>query len=349
MILPLAHDVPLQHVREVLGKLEQVEAVDPRPFPTPAGLAGGIPNSPDLTGDQFHRVPSYPNSSLGKQITLADVEGCWTAGHESFGAILAPPVFGDMIADDVWEHHGTASLALGGARSAGVLGMAPSAGLVTASFYSSVAQQDLAHEALAEAAAALVQGDVLLIELHIPGPRHNYDQRDDQKGYVPLEWRDEIFNVVRAIVDQGVVVVAAAGNGAEDLDDPIYAGRFARDSGAIVVGAASKSQYPLDFSNHGSRVDCYAHGADVVSAGYGDRFGFHENVEKERWYTSAFGGTSSAAAIVAGFVTLVQGDRLAAGKAPLTAEAIRKVLRTTKWLLSGPALQQVLDTAVGEP
>jgi hypothetical protein len=79
------------------------------------------------------------------------------------------------------------------------------------------------------------------------------------------------------------------------------------DSGAIVVGAARRNQPHERWirSNHGSRVDCYAWGQGIVTAGYG----YLKRSVRDP-YTHLFDGTSGAAAIIAGCALLVQGFQL---------------------------------------
>jgi hypothetical protein len=54
-----------------------------------------------------------------------------------------------------------------------------------------------------------------LIELHRSGPRFNFQIRQDQRGYIAIEWWDDDFVAVRYASSRGVIVVEAAGNGAE--------------------------------------------------------------------------------------------------------------------------------------
>jgi hypothetical protein len=110
--------------------------------------------------------------------------------------------------------------------------------------------------AIRQAALALLPGDIILIELHRPGPRFNFEGRDDQLGFIAIEWWEDDFAAISFAVGRGVVVVEAAGNGAENLDDPLYNTRPAgfpttwtnpfnrtnRDSGAILVGAGAPPQ-----------------------------------------------------------------------------------------------------------
>jgi hypothetical protein len=151
--------------------------------------------------------------------------------------------------------------------------------------------------------------------------------------------------------NKGVIVVEAAGNGAENLDDPIYSvrppgfpaawtnpfNRANRDSGAIIVGAGAPppgthgrdhgpDRSRLDFSNYGASVDAQGWGREVTTTGYGHlQGGSDENL----WYTDRFSGTSSASPIVVGAVACVQANRKAKGQALHTPAQMRNRLRTT--------------------
>ena len=127
-------------------------------------------------------------------------------------------------------------------------------------------------------------GDVVLLEMQANGPT----------GLGPAELEAPVWNVVRTATDAGIIVVAAAGNGNQNLDNSSYAAFRSRgDSGAIMVGAgnASVSHNKLSFSTFGSRVNVQGWGSSVFTTGYGDfaTIGGDENQS----YTSTFGGTLS--------------------------------------------------------
>ena len=143
----------------------------------------------------------------------------------------------------------------------------------------------------------------------------------------------------------------AAGNGARNLDDPIYNtpqtgfppgwtnpfNRANRDSGAIVVGAGAPppgthgrdhgpDRSRLGFSNYGALVDAQGWGREVTACGYGDLQG---GTDENLWYTDQFSGTSSASPIVVGACACVQGARRAQGRTPFTPAQMRAALRRT--------------------
>jgi hypothetical protein len=153
--------------------------------------------------------------------------------------------------------------------------------------------------AIATAGATLGPGDVLLVEQQAVGPHGG-------TFYVPAEWDPAVYDAIRVVTQAGVIVVEAAGNGGENLDDAAFNGRFDRskfDSDAIIVGAGSQAHARSPFSSYGSRVDLQGWGCCVVTTGYGDLFGS----SRVTFYTRAFAGTSSASAMVAAAAGAVQG------------------------------------------
>ena len=282
----------------------------------------------------------------GAGVDVLDIEGGWVLSHVDLQTNSSGLVDGTMYVDLYWRNHGTAVLGEIGGDEAnkGITGIAPDAMLGAVSHYGRGAARSI------EAAAQrLKAGDILLLEMHSAGPRFNYEPRDDQRGYIAVEWWPDTLLAIRYAISRGIIVVEAAGNGAEDFDDPFYdqphpgfpatwvnplGGRV--DSGAILVGAGVTPGYGVDrsrfyYSNFGKRVDCQGWGGGVVTAGYGDFFQHAENAADETyWYTDRFAGTSSASPIVAGAVACLQG--IAKRQKPpqlLTPERVREALRKT--------------------
>jgi subtilisin family serine protease len=153
-----------------------------------------------------------------------------------------------------------------------------------------------------------------------------------------MEYWDDVFDVIQVATARGVVVIEAAGNGAEDLDHEAYKGKLdrrVRDSGAIMVGAGAPAlkdwtdRSRLDFSNYGSRVDVQGWGRMVATADYGDLQGCDATNRK---YTNQFGGTSSASPIVAGAALLLE-----------------SVIKTERRCVLAPTRVRALLTETGSP
>jgi hypothetical protein len=312
-------------------------------------LQGYLTAAPD--GVDALAVRDEPGAR-GTGVRLIDIEGAWLWTHEDL-----PDPFVDIgvhTNNYSWRQHGTAVLGVvaGMDNGYGVTGIVPDCEVGASSVW-----ETSPAEAILAAADTLAPGDVILIELHAPGP--NADGIG-QRGYICMEFWQDNFDAIQLATTLGIVVVEASGNGGEDLDDPVYLGLFdrgVRDSGAILVGASNGALLePAWFSNHGSRLDLHGWGFEVVTCGYGALQG--EGLPEERYYTNAFNGTSSASPIVAGSVAALQGMARAAYGIPLDARLIRDILRQTGTPQTGapqigprpnlPAAEALLAGGIGE-
>ena len=310
---------------------------------------------PAPAGIDAHAAWSCPGGH-GDEMRLVDVEDAWRFTHEDLrlgtgGTINAP------ASSSVTErNHGTAVAGMlsGDVNTIGVVGICPAAQLDGVSI---AGEPGGSAAALWRAAERLRAGDVLLVESHNAGPEtifNGLDPRARTDGYVALEFYPDDFAAIRHAVDRGVVVVAAAGNGGVDLADVANVARRGRggrdvpwpnpfrrdeggDSGSILAGAgaapgtAPPARSRLSFSNHGSCVDAQGWGQKVVTTGgNGEQEGdLQGGRDEDRWYTSSFSGTSSAAAMVAGAVVCLQGIARAIGQPPLSPQEVRTLLRET--------------------
>lgn len=263
---------------------------------------------------------ALPNGA-GQNVKVIDIEVGWDIRHEDF----TPPFF---VApnSDINEDHGTAVWGEIAARrdGKGMTGIAHEAqfGVSIAKWPSDQFWETQVPRAIDLAAAQLGAGDVIIIELHGPGP--------DNGRYMAVEYYQAIFDVVKAATDRGIIVVAAAGNGGSNLDLPAYQGAFdlnVRDSGAIIVGAGAapgrRHLERLGFSCYGSRIDAFAYGENVATTGYGDL-----HYQANATYTSRFSGTSSATPIVTGVSAVMSGLAKAQGRT-LAPRDLRSALRAT--------------------
>lgn len=364
-----ADDSKLESLAALLNEHPEVSAayIKPQVFPpiapAPAGI--GAPASPSFESSQGY-LNAAPNGvdarfawnipgGKGDGIQVVDIEGDWNFTHQDLPSAPGQVGGGNPTSDVMgWRNHGTAVLGeiAGVQNSFGITGISPKVTISAISHFATPSAPNWGSASAIEAAANRCNpGDIILLEMHRPGPAFNFQSRDDQRGYIAVEWWWDDFLAIRYATSRGVIVVEAAGNGAENLDAPIYGMRpstspfvfpsawtnpFPRnpvDSGAIIVGAGAPpsgnfgpARSKLDFSNFAACVDAQGWGREVVSTGYGDLSG---GANENTFYTSSFSGTSSASPIVVGSLACVQGMLKAAGKPLLTPATARQLLRST--------------------
>jgi Subtilase family/Dockerin type I domain len=329
-----------QEAEQIVNELNRYSQVEiAYAMPTVEVAVDIAPPTPDYIPTQEYLDPApagidahFAHTVAGGDasgVKIIDVEVAWKTTHEDLDSAANPIIeFGNIGSD---RDHGTAVLGelIGGDNGYGVTGIAPGAsiGMISVSQISPA-------DAFLMAGDNLDPGDIMLIELHAPGPRFDFTAPNGQQGFVCMEYFQAEFDAIQYLWAKGVIVVEAAGNGSEDLDDPIYENRFdttVRNSHAIIVGAGAPpngawgaDRSRLGFSNYGERVNLQGYGRDVVTTGYGDLF--EPNADENQRYTATFGGTSSASPIVTGAVASLQGIYRAANGVSLTADIVRDIL-----------------------
>jgi len=244
-------------------------------------------------------------SSDGSGVGFVDLERGWTLNHEDLAAANITVISG--VSQD-FHGHGTAVLGevVAVDNNIGGIGIAPGATTRVVSQWRTASTYNTA-EAILSAVGTMNAGDVLLLEAQTSYPTAS--------GYVPVEVEQAVFDAIQFATSQGIIVVEAGANGSVDLDafqdvngkhilnrnSPDF-----RDSGAIIVGAASSTvpHARLSFSNFGTRIDCFAWGQNIDTCGDGWT-GTATNL-----YTTSFGGTSGASPIIAGAALLLQSWRI---------------------------------------
>jgi hypothetical protein len=313
---------------------------------------------PAPTGIDAEYAWTWPGGR-GAGVNIIDIEWGWRFTHEDLTQNQGGVVSGTNSSVLDSENHGTAVLGVfsGDHNTFGIRGISPDAHVSAVS----LATHNTA-QAIRIAADRLNSGDIILLEVHRQGPQGV--GFPPQFGYIAVEWWPENFDAIRYAVSKGIIVVEAAGNGGQNLDDAVYntnpgppIGPFPASwrnpfnpanpsSGAIVVGAGMPSAGTHSrnadadfgdvyadrgrcfFSNFGARVDVQGWGYEVTSTGYGDLQG---GSNRDEWYTDEFSGTSSASPIVVGALACLQGVLRAEGAAPLSATGARDLLRATGW------------------
>ena len=241
-------------------------------------------------------------------IAFIDVEQGWIPNHESIVLNTLPD---SGINCGIYSDHGAAVLGIIMMREnkSGGLGITPQVKGSIVSQWRPDRRLNTA-DAIMTAIQHLSFGDILLLEAQT-------SEVDAPASFWPVEIEDAVYQTVKLATSLGITVIEAAGNGnnryeGNDLDlfesngksilNPNSIGY--RDSGAILVAAATTTvpHCRRGNSNYGSRINCYAAGENVFTAGNYPR--------SSRWatnlYTACFNGTSSAAAIIAGAAISIQ-------------------------------------------
>ena len=239
----------------------------------------------------------------GSGVRFVDLERGWTLNHEDLAGANITLISG---LNQDWHGHGTAVLgevvAVDNMR--GGVGIAPGATARVVSQWRTATNYNTA-AAILSAGQAMSRGDVLLLEAQTT---FGTQQR------LPVEVETAVFDAIRHVVDDGIIVIEAAGNGGHDLDAFVNTANRQvlnrnsndfRDSGAIMVGAATSTapHSRLNFSCHGSRIDCYGWGESIDTTGDGSTGNLTNT------YTTGFSGTSGASPMVAGAAVLLQSWR----------------------------------------
>ena len=344
---------------EQYSRLSSVEAayLVPKPVILPSTLDYSKPGNDtgnEVTDPYQGYLDAAPNGvdarwawrgmgGRGDGMRICDVEYNYNPDHADLPNVtyLGEPMDSPFGQPD--RDHGTAVLGEMGGRhnGVGVKGIAYQALYYFAAAKTTTGGYDVGAGVL-ECVAALTPGDVILIEQQTAGPNAT---GVGQAGLVPVEWQKPWYDDIKTAVAAGMIVVEAAGNGGENLDDPEYStgnnGHYPflaqNDSGAIIVGSANPpssgalARSRRSSSTYGSTVDLQGWGTAIVTSGYGNLFPGSANLSQENeWYTRSFGGTSGASPMVAASAAIVQRTwELTHGGTPASPAQIKQILRDT--------------------
>jgi len=246
----------------------------------------------------------------GTGIKFIDIEQGWNLDPEKF-AVETLPCTG--LSFPAFKNHGEAVLGIILTQHNYISGkgIAPKANGYLISQWRPDGSFNTA-DAIMVAISQLDYGDIILLEAQI------YDSPGSESLW-PVEIQDAVFDVIRLASALGITVIEAAGNGkksfGEGNDLDIYSDIFEKnslnpsnphfkDSGAIMVAAASDAapHTRIMHSNFGRRINCYAWGERVSTAG----FHYDSSEMAIDSYRKKINGTSSASAIIAGVAIVVQ-------------------------------------------
>ncbi|RZJ74494.1 MAG: T9SS type A sorting domain-containing protein [Flavobacterium sp.] len=290
---------------EYLKEVEYCSLISARSIQPPGDIAPVTPSyqaQQGYIGNNGVKMDYAWNMGLnGQGINIRDVEYGMNKDHEELNempAFIAPGMDVSPDASEDYTEHGTAvfGVMIADKGAYGISGMAYGANeMLLFPEWQSFGYNRVF--AVSQSIAASVAGDVIVYEMQATGA---------QGEYGPAEYNNVIWDLTKAASDAGVIVVAAAGNGAEDLDSFEYIPYMNRgNSGAIIVGAGSSNigRNRLNYSTYGTRVDVQGWGQGVYTSGYGDAVTIAGDFNQR--YTW-FSGTSSATPIVASCAVVLQ-------------------------------------------
>ena len=277
----------------------------------------------------------------GQNITIHNIEFGFNKNHEEFNDTNCNIATGMTInssASTSFTEHGTATMGVlfGHNGSYGITGIAHGAQQVW--LYPEWQQSGYSRtNAITQALNNSSVGDVIVFEMQAYGLNGTVSN----PRFVPAEYDILVWNLTKALTDSGRIVVAAAGNGYQDLDSPDYQTYMGYgDSGAIIVGGGTANTSHAIFppyelngvtytSTYGSRVDVQGWFENVRTAGAipGSGFSLVGNDFNQSYMT--FTGTSSATAQLGGAVTVLQSYYKSQTNNTLTSQQMRTILKNT--------------------
>jgi hypothetical protein len=298
------NDVDMPSLTAQLKSLSIVASAYAEPTAAPSPTASYVSQQNYLTaapqGIDSNYASTFPGGT-GDKVKIYDVEYAWNTAHEDLSksrtALIANGTPVDPFNDN---NHGTAVIGsmVGDSNTYGVTGATAGAALKLVNVNNAERGYDPIN-ALYLAGQTAVPGDIVLIEQQTWGPT------PDTYDYVPLEWIDGVYDAIKTLTANGVIVVEAGGNGNQNLDNTTYYGssfpKGKADSGAIIVGAGANCATSarlsrMSYSNYGTRVNLQGPGECVTTTGYGD---LYNTAGANALYTQSFNGTSSASPVVA--------------------------------------------------
>ncbi len=311
----------------------ELESLDAPPPPPAVDIAPPTPLHESLqtyraaaTGVDVDHVWTRYGIRGDPGLRITDCEYQYNPTHEDLaGLVLLQPNVVSMYTA-FGDDHGTAVLGVlaSGWNAFGTTGSVPDCPVWFYPEFSELTTGSQSRAACVTAAIAdSLAGDIVMLEMQANGPGSG------SSDYVPAEFSLSVWNAVKTGSDAGVITVAAAGNGNQNLDDAaLFADYQARgDSGAIIVGAGSPERAKLSFSTHGTRVNVQGWGNSVFTTGYGGYATYGSDANQR--YTSTFSGTSSATPIVTSAVALLQSVAIRLLERRLTPAEVRQLLVDT--------------------
>ena len=276
----------------------------------------------------------------GQNVTIHNIEYGFNKNHEEFNDAncnIAPGMDVNTGASISYTEHGTATMGVlfGNNGSYGITGIAHGAQQVW--LYPEWQQSGYSRtNAITQALNNSVIGDVIVFEMQAYG----FNGTVSDPRFVPAEYDILVWNLTKALTDAGRIVVAAAGNGFQNLDSLDYQNYLNYgDSGAIIVGAGTANLSHSIYSyvsggitygsTYGARVDVQGWFLNVRTTGAIPGYGaLLFNNDFNQSYMS-FIGTSAATAQIGGVVSVLQSYYKSQTNNTLTSQQMRTILKST--------------------
>jgi len=308
----------------------ELESLDAPPPPPAADIAPPTPLHEALqsyraatSGVDVEHVWSRYGIRGDATLRVTDCEYQYNPAHEDLAGLVQLQTKVVSMYTAFGDDHGTAVLGVlaSGWNAYGTTGSVPDCSVW---FYPEFSELTTGSQSRAACVTAAIAdssaGDIVMLEMQADGPATG------SSDYVPAEFNLSVWNAVKTGSDAGVITVAAAGNGNQNLNDTaLFAGYQGRgDSGAIIVGAGSTERAKLSFSTHGARVNLQGWGNSVFTTGYGGYATYGGDANQR--YTSSFSGTSSATPVVTSAVALLQSVAIRLLERRLSPAEMRQLL-----------------------
>ena len=253
----------------------------------------------------------------GFDLDHEDMEGQFLEGYDFRGKDNDPSYENIGWNSDYYDMHGTCCAGVAAAKAdngKGVVGACPNCKLIpiridltSDSSLSSIGIE--AFEWAADAGADIMSNSW--------GPADGYGAEDMSQTL-----KDLVANLATSGRNgKGIIILFAAGNGEESIDDYDTKDGFANNENVFAIGATNASGKRAYYSDYGKSLDFMAPSCDYSNNGYGnliDGIWTIDNTGKDGYnsgksslgdkngnYTNDFGGTSSACPLAAGITGLV--------------------------------------------
>lgn len=316
---------------EKLNSVNYASLISLEPIKPPFDIP---PTTPDFMVNQTYIGPN-PGLNMqyawdlglkGLGIRVRDVEYGFNSNHEDLNEVNVSIAAGMTIAEDALQYsqHGTSvfGIIIAGNDGYGMTGLAHEATeIILYPEWQEIGYSRI--NAVNQSIQNSTVGDVIIYEMQEDGPASG------SSDFVPAEYNSVIWDLTKAASDAGIVIVAAAGNGNQNLNGTLFTSYMNRgNSGAIIVGGglSNLTHNKISYSTHGSRVDLQGWAQNVFACGYGTLIMINDDVNQG--YVN-FSGTSSATPMVAACAIVLQSYHHSLTGNYLTGPQLRTILQET--------------------